>query len=123
MQAVLGGARFIATNTDATYPTERGLFPGAGAIVSAVATATGIEPLVAGKPEEPGAALVRDRFGSEGIMVGDRPETDGDFARTLGYRFGLVFSGVTQPEDLPISPTPDVMADNLEALVRLELEG
>jgi ribonucleotide monophosphatase NagD (HAD superfamily) len=50
-------------------------------------------------------------------MVGDRPETDGAFAVTLGYRFGLVLTGVTAPGDLPVTPTPDVVAADLAALV------
>ncbi len=117
VQAILGGARFIATNTDTTYPHENGIYPGAGALVAAVRTATGVEPLVAGKPEAPVAALVTARYGDDGIMVGDRPETDGAFARTLGYQFGLVFSGITQPADLPIDPVPDVVAADLLAMV------
>jgi HAD superfamily hydrolase (TIGR01450 family) len=51
--AVRDGARFIATNTDPTYPTPGGLTPGGGAIVAAVATAAGVEPEVAGKPHRP----------------------------------------------------------------------
>lgn len=117
VQAVLAGARFIATNTDTTYPHENGLYPGAGALVAAVRTATGAEPVVAGKPEAPVAALVKARYGDDGIMVGDRPETDGAFARTLGYQFGLVFSGITQPDDLPVDPMPDLVAADLSALV------
>lgn len=117
VQAILAGARFIATNTDTTYPHENGLYPGAGALVAAVRTATGVEPIVAGKPEAPVAALVTARYGEEGIMVGDRPETDGAFARTLGYQFGLVFSGITQPDDLPVDPTPEVVAADLSAMV------
>ncbi len=123
VQAILGGARFIATNTDSTYPTERGLFPGAGAIVAAVATATGTTPTVAGKPEVPIAELVRTRFGDSGIMVGDRPDTDGLFARTLGYEFGLVFSGVTQRADLPTDPPADCVADDLLQLVQQTLSS
>lgn len=117
VQAILGGARFIATNTDTTYPHENGLYPGAGALVTAVQTATGVAPIVAGKPEAPVAALVTARYGEDGIMVGDRPETDGAFAQTLGYRFGLVFSGITQPNDLPVDPTPEVVAADLAAMV------
>ncbi len=116
-QAVSSGARFVATNTDPTYPTEHGFYPGAGAIVASVAAATGVEPLVAGKPHDAQAALVRERFGSEGIMVGDRPETDGAFAVALGYRFGLVLSGVVSEDDLPVEPTPDVIAADLGSLV------
>jgi ribonucleotide monophosphatase NagD (HAD superfamily) len=50
-------------------------------------------------------------------MVGDRPDTDGRFAVTLGWRFALVLSGVTQRGDLPVDPVPDVVADDLATLV------
>lgn len=119
-QAVIGGARFIATNTDATYPSERGLLPGAGAIVSSVATASGVAPTVAGKPEQPAADLVRARFGALGVMVGDRPETDGAFAHALGYDFGLVLSGVTTRAD-GVQPRPSSVAPNLAELVARHL--
>lgn len=116
-RAVRAGARFVATNTDATYPTSLGLLPGGGAIVAAVAVASGVEPVVAGKPCEPAAAFVRHRLGPDGIMVGDRPATDGAFAGVLGYRFGLVLSGVTTSSDLPVEPAPDVVAPDLRTLV------
>jgi 4-nitrophenyl phosphatase len=116
-RAVRGGARFVATNTDSTYPTAQGLQPGGGAIVAAVATAAGAEPVVAGKPHPPAAEYIRHRLGAEGIMVGDRPGTDGHFAVVLGYRFGLVLSGVTTSSDLPVDPPPDVVAPDLAGLV------
>lgn len=121
VQAVLNGARFIATNTDRTYPTEAGFYPGAGAIVAAVEAATEVSPTIAGKPNDVFAKLVRDLVGDDGIMVGDRPETDGEFASALGYRFGLVLSGVTQKCDLPVEPTPDFVAADLAELVRIQL--
>ena len=58
--AIRGGARFIATNDDATYPTPDGPVPGAGALVAAVATAAGVGPVIAGKPPQPMAELVRE---------------------------------------------------------------
>jgi 4-nitrophenyl phosphatase len=122
--AVRNGARFIATNTDATFPAgEDGLLPGAGALVAFISTAAGRGPEVAGKPHEPMAALVRSRFGLLEMMVGDRPDTDGRFARRVGARFGLVLSGVTGRTDLPVQPTPDVVADDLAGLARQYLEG
>lgn len=122
VQAILSGARFVATNTDSTYPSERGLLPGAGAIVAAVAAATGVTPTVAGKPEQPAAEMVKARYGTVGIMVGDRPETDGAFAVALGYDFGLVLSGVTT-DPAGVHPTPQVVAADLAALVALRLEA
>jgi ribonucleotide monophosphatase NagD (HAD superfamily) len=76
-----------------------------------------VTPVVAGKPNEPMAALVRSRLGPDGTMVGDRPDTDGRFARTLGYRWALVLSGVTRRGDLPVDPAPDVVAGDLAELV------
>jgi 4-nitrophenyl phosphatase len=117
--AVRGGTRFIATNADATFPTGRasGLLPGAGALGAFVATAAGRPAEVAGKPHEAMAALVGTRFGQLSVMVGDRPDTDGLFAKRVGARFGLVLSGVTQASDLPVDPTPDSVARDLAALV------
>jgi HAD superfamily hydrolase (TIGR01450 family) len=125
-EAVRRGARFIATNDDATYPTPEGPIPGGGAIAAAIAYAVGRPPEVAGKPHRPMADLARALAGEgarDGIMVGDRPDTDGAFAVTLGYRFGLVLTGVTAPDDLPVEPTPDVVAPDLAALVTEVLGG
>lgn len=114
--AVLGGARLLATNDDPTYPTPEGPIPGGGAILAAVVAATGATPVVAGKPYEPMVALVRDRLGPDGVMVGDRPDTDGRFAVALGYRFGLVLSGVTTSAQ-GIDPVPDLVAPDLASMV------
>ena len=94
--AVRRGARLVATNEDATYPTPAGPIPGAGAILAGIVTAAGVAPdAVAGKPHRPIVDLVRDRYGDRGVVVGDRPDTDGRFAVALGWRFALVLSGVT----------------------------
>jgi len=123
MKAIRGGARFIATNNDPTFPDADGFLPGNGALVASVATASGVLPVVAGKPNEPIADLVHDFLGGDGLMVGDRADTDGMFARRLGYRFGLVLSGILGPGDLPVDPVPDVLADNLLAMVEDQLGG
>lgn len=115
--AVMRGARLLATNDDATYPTPEGPIPGGGAILASIVRATGVEPLVAGKPYEPMVRYVQDRLGEVGVMVGDRPDTDGRFGRALGYQFGLVLSGVTRREDLPVEPPPDFVASDLLHLV------
>lgn len=121
-QAVRDGARFVATNLDATYPVPGGLLPGSGAITAAVATAAGLPPEVAGKPEPPMVQLVRERFGTTGIVVGDRPSSDGALATALGWPFALVLSGVTAAaapaggEAIP-DPAPAFLGDDLGALV------
>ena len=121
--AARGSALFVATNLDPTYPIDGGLVPGAGALAAAVATAAGRRPEVAGKPGRPMADLVRSRFGSEGVVIGDRPSTDGAFARALGWPFALVLSGVAGAdgeEAVPDPPPPFVAAD-LARLVPLLL--
>lgn len=100
--AVRGGAAFIATNDDTTFPTPTGLVPGAGALVAAVAAASGVAPTIAGKPHQPMALAVAARIGASfrpgrALMVGDRLDTDGAFAATLGCPFALVRTGVVPP--------------------------
>ncbi len=99
--AVRAGARFMATNLDPTFPGPDGLLPGNGSLVAAVATASGRSPEVAGKPEPATVALVRRRFGDDGVMVGDRPSIDGALATALGWPFALVISDATVSSDEP----------------------
>jgi 4-nitrophenyl phosphatase len=116
--AVRAGARFVATNVDPTYPVPGGLVPGAGAIAAGVATAAGVAPVVAGKPEAATVALVRERFGNHGVVVGDRPSTDGALAAALGWPFALVLSGVagSAGEEPVPDPPPPFVADDLDRL-------
>ncbi len=115
--AIRDGAKFIATNTDATLPTPDGFEPGAGAVVAFLQVASGADPIVAGKPHDAAAALVAARLGAIDVMVGDRPETDGLFANLLGAKFALVLSGITAEVDLPVQPAPDFVGDDLDAVV------
>ena len=116
-RAIRDGARFIATNTDATFPTPHGLEPGAGALVAYLEVASGVKAEPAGKPAAPMAELVLTRFGRPGVVVGDRPDTDGRFAERLGVDFVLVLSGVTTESDLPVQPAPALVAKNLAQVV------
>jgi glycerol-1-phosphatase len=105
---------FVATNNDPTYPVDGGVVPGAGALAAAVATAAGRTPEVAGKPEAPMVELIRSRFGNVGVVVGDRPTTDGALATALGWPFALVLSGVAGTaggEPVPDPPPPFVAPD------------
>lgn len=117
MRAIRAGARFVATNSDATFPAEDGLLPGNGALVAAVRAASGVEPVVAGKPHRPLCDAVLRRLGPRGVVVGDRWDTDGRFAAALGYRFALVLSGVTGPGDLPAGAEPELLAPDLASVV------
>jgi glycerol 3-phosphatase-2 len=116
--AIRRGARFVATNDDATYPTPDGPIPGSGSLVAAVRVASGKEPEIAGKPYPPTVERIRRETGGEElIVVGDRPDTDGLLARRLGASFALVLTGVTGRDDLPVSPEPDVVAEDLAEVV------
>ena len=117
MRAVRGGARLIGTNHDPSYPTERGLEPGGGSLLAAVAAAAEAVPVMAGKPNQPIVDCVRSRIGDTGVVVGDRPDSDGQFAQALGYEFALVLSGVTGANDLPVTPEPQYYAPDLAGLV------
>jgi 4-nitrophenyl phosphatase len=115
--AVRGGARLIATNDDPTYPTPDGPIPGGGSLAAAVSYASGVSATIAGKPHLPMVDLVKAAVGTEGTVVGDRPDTDGLFARALSFRFALVLTGVTSAEDLPVEPAPDLVAASLAELI------
>lgn len=94
------GARFLATNRDATYPVEKRVRPGAGMVVAAVATAAEREPeVVIGKPEPTMVTMILEELGtqpSEALLVGDRLDTDIECARRAGCDSILVLTGVTQ---------------------------
>jgi 4-nitrophenyl phosphatase len=96
--AIRGGARFVATNDDATYPMTGGVTPGGGAIVAAITTAAGSDPVIAGKPHDPVIRLLEKLVGDVNLVIGDRASTDGALAARLGARFALVTSGVTAGE-------------------------
>ena len=99
LTAVRGGAMLIGSNNDPNYPTPEGPIPGGGAILAAVEKTTGKQALVTGKPHQPMAELVYAMcpgiVANEMVMVGDMPETDGAFARTIGCAYALVLSGMT----------------------------
>ncbi len=114
--SIRAGARFIATNRDPIYPTERGLMPGSGAVVAAVEAASGVSPVSIGKPgplllEE--AARVVDADPRDAVMIGDGIQTDLAAARAVGARCILMLTGVSsraEVEALKGSAAPDAIA-------------
>jgi HAD superfamily hydrolase (TIGR01450 family) len=119
--AILAGAVWVASNTDATVPTERGLLPGAGAIVAFIATATKVLPQVAGKPERALHEESTIRSGARHpVVVGDRLDTDIEGANGVGAPSLLVLTGVSTLADLivaPVTQRPTYLGRDLRALL------
>ncbi|MDQ1180559.1 HAD-IIA family hydrolase [Rhodococcus sp. SORGH_AS_0301] len=119
--AVRAGARWVATNADTSLPTPRGLGPGNGAMVAAVAAATGATPIVAGKPEAPLMKDALERSGSTTpLVVGDRLDTDIAGANEVGVPSLLVLTGVSTVHDVLTAvphERPTYLASSLSALL------
>lgn len=117
------GALFVATNTDATLPTPEGLIPGAGSVIAALQTATGIEPLLAGKPNPTMYQMAFERLNlppQQVLAVGDRLETDIAGGIQAGCQTALVLSGIStsdQARDSLYPPT--IISQDLAQLVGL----
>ena len=125
--AVAAGARLIATNADTRYPTAAGFLPGAGSVVAALATATGVTPLVIGKPSPAMFEAILESSGvpaAQAVVVGDNPAADVAGAHRAGCAAILVLSGVASAAvagTLTGEEQPDAIATD-PAAVRLLLE-
>ena len=125
--SIRAGAKFIGTNPDSTYPTENGIGVGNGAILAAIRVATGVSPLVIGKPETPIYEQALQRLksnASDTLMIGDRLDTDILGAQRAGIATLLLLTGVTTLEmsktsviqpDLVLPGLPDVTSGMLAA--------
>lgn len=103
--AVRRGAFYVASNNDATAPSEWGLTPGNGSFVRVIANATGVEPVVAGKPMRPLHEEGILRTGARNpLIVGDRLDTDIEGATAHGAAGMLVLTGVATPMDALAAP-------------------
>lgn len=105
--AIENGAVWVATNTDRTLPTDRGVAPGNGTLVEAVAVATGVQPEVVGKPGPlmyTMAASALQIPATQTLGVGDRLDTDIAGASAAGMDALFVLSGVHGPADLVQAP-------------------
>lgn len=124
--AVQAGATWVATNTDATLPTDRGVAPGNGSLIAAVQRAVGHTPdVVAGKPSAPLYLMCADRLAvaAERVLaVGDRLDTDIEGAVAAGMDSLLVLTGVDDlaacleapPHRRPTWVAPDLRALNVD---------
>lgn len=100
--AIARGAQFIATNADTNLPSEEGMLPGAGSLVAALKTATGVEPTIIAKPEAPimEGALAKLNHPDRPVMVGDNYNTDILAGIKNGLDTLLVYTGVSKPAEV-----------------------
>ena len=119
--AVAAGALFVASNGDLTLPSRRGRQPGNGSLLQVIATATGVRPLVAGKPEPPLHNESVLRTGARHpLVVGDRLDTDIEAAHRVDVDSLLVLTGVTGPAEAVLAPPsqrPTYLAEDLTGLL------
>jgi HAD superfamily hydrolase (TIGR01450 family) len=114
------GIPWVATNTDWTIPQERGIAPGNGTLVSAVHTAVGILPTVAGKPEAAIFHAAVERFHAHApLFIGDRLDTDILGANRAGILSALVLTGIDHAKQIiaaPIESRPRFLFTDLREL-------
>ena len=120
---IRAGKPFLFTNPDPTFPTPRGLVPGAGALLAFLQASTSVQPVIIGKPEPYLYRFAMERLGtapSETLAVGDRLDTDILGGQRAGCPTVLVLSGVTNAEEARRwQPQPDLILDNLADLLPL----
>lgn len=120
--ALEAGAYFLGTNPDMSFPTERGLSPGNGAILAALEAATGRTATMYGKPEPhlyTDALLRLATPADHTVALGDRLDTDILGGQRAGLSTALVLTGVTSAEELAKSKIrPDWVFEDLEELRR-----
>lgn len=114
------GIPWVATNTDWTIPVARGTAPGNGTLVSAVHTAVGRLPVVAGKPERAIFDAASARFGAQHpLFIGDRLDTDIIGANRAGMASALVLTGIDQAKQVLAADAdsrPDYLLQDLREL-------
>ncbi len=119
--AIRAGARFIGTNSDTSFPSERGQIPGTGALLALLEAATGVTPTVIGKPNAGMFQQAMHKLGtkvSSTLMVGDRYETDIAGAIELGMPTAAVLTGITTEEEFhTVVPKPDLILPGLPELL------
>ncbi|MGO1230814.1 MULTISPECIES: HAD-IIA family hydrolase [Glutamicibacter] len=112
IRLIEGGAKFIATNPDATGPSTEGIMPATGAIAALITRATNRDPYVVGKPNPMmfRSALNRiDAHSETTAMIGDRMDTDIVAGMEAGLLTALVYTGITAREDMDAFPfRPDL---------------
>lgn len=123
--AIRGGASFVMTNPDLLLPSDHGFIPGAGSIGAMLRAASGVEPVVIGKPHEPLMRYALERLGvqaREAVVIGDNPATDIAAGARAGCSTILVLTGLANPDNAEAlcqasSVVPDSVCADLDDLL------
>lgn len=115
------GAHFYATNTDSTFPTPQGPAMGAGGLIAAIETSSGVTPIIAGKPHTPMMNLILEKLDlapAKILAVGDRLNTDIQAGQNIGCKTALVLTGISsRAEAEALDTPPDIIAENFTTLI------
>ncbi|TFD63227.1 HAD family hydrolase [Cryobacterium suzukii] len=124
IRLILGGARFIATNPDATGPSKDGPMPATGAISALITKATGMEPYVVGKPNPMMFRSAMNKIGAHSEntgMIGDRMDTDIVAGIEAGLHTILVMTGISDEAEINRYPfRPDEIVAGVHELLSTE---
>jgi HAD superfamily hydrolase (TIGR01450 family) len=119
--AVRNGAFYVGTNADSTLPGPHGIQPGNGSLLQVIIHATGVRPVIAGKPEPPLHRESVIRTGAKRpLVIGDRLDTDIEAGHRAECDSLLVLTGVTHPAEAVTAPghqRPTYIGENLGALL------
>lgn len=94
-QAAMRGAEVIGLTRDANFPMPDGMWPGTGALLAALETASGrTADVIVGKPEESMYRMALEIVGEGRVLaVGDRVDVDVAGGHAAGVDTALVLSG------------------------------
>jgi NagD protein len=121
IRLIEAGARFIATNPDATGPSQDGPLPATGSVAALISRATGVDPYFVGKPNPlmiRSALNALDAHSESTVMIGDRMDTDIVAGLEAGLETILVLTGISSGADIERHPyRPARVVDSVAELV------
>jgi len=127
LDALNAGAELVATNMDPTWPSELGVMPGTGSLVSLLSFASGKKAFLIGKPDPLMFRMLLREHGvspREALAIGDRLDVDVEAGRRAGARTAVVLTGLTSRSDLNRSRIrPDFILRRLDDLLKPGFSG
>ena len=123
IRLIVKGAPFIGTNPDLTFPTPDGPAIGTGGQLAILEACSGVKPEIIGKPNPAMMEMALERLGmkpEQALVIGDRLNTDVAVGQAAGCPTALVLTGIATREEVENwDPRPDIIADNLAAILSI----